>query len=75
MKKYKPCFVTEDAEALWPLKPPSSSCKMCKHLSSDIPDTYADVTDLVEKIHYQPATTVEEGIKLFVEWYRNYFKV
>lgn len=35
----------------------------------DVPDTYADVTDLVEQFHYQPATTVAEGIKRFVAWY------
>lgn len=30
--------------------------------------------DLVEHFHYKPATTVEEGIKFFVAWYRNEFK-
>jgi len=41
----------------------------------DVPDTYADVTDLVEQFNYKPATTVEEGIKRFVAWYRDYFNV
>lgn len=40
----------------------------------DVPDTYADMTDLVEQFHYQPATTVAEGIQRFVAWYRNQFK-
>jgi UDP-glucuronate 4-epimerase len=40
----------------------------------DVPDTYADVTDLVEQIHYKPATPVDQGIANFVAWYRNYFK-
>ncbi len=39
----------------------------------DVPDTYADVTDLVEQFHYKPATPVEQGIANFVVWYRNYF--
>ena len=39
----------------------------------DVPDTYADVADLVEQFHYKPATTVEVGIKRFVAWYRNEF--
>ena len=43
--------------------------------AGDMPDTYADVVDLVEQFHYRPATTVEEGIKLFVAWYRNEFKL
>ena len=43
--------------------------------AGDVPDTYADVADLVEQFHYQPATTVEKGIKFFVAWYRNEFKL
>ena len=41
----------------------------------DVPDTYADVDDLVAQFQYQPATPVEEGIRRFVAWYRDYFKV
>lgn len=43
--------------------------------AGDVPDTYANVEDLVEQFHYKPATTVEEGIARFVAWYRDYFKV
>ena len=43
--------------------------------AGDVPDTYADVADLVEQFHYKPATTVEEGIERFVAWYRNEFKL
>jgi UDP-glucuronate 4-epimerase len=39
----------------------------------DVPDTYADVTDLVEQFDYKPATPVHEGIVRFVQWYRGYF--
>ncbi|MFZ9735304.1 MAG: NAD-dependent epimerase [Burkholderiaceae bacterium] len=41
----------------------------------DVPDTYADVQDLVEQFQYRPATPVTEGIKRFVAWYRDYFRV
>ena len=41
----------------------------------DVPDTYADVTDLVEQFDYKPATPLEWGVSNFVDWYRNYFKV
>jgi UDP-glucuronate 4-epimerase len=41
----------------------------------DVPDTYADVTDLVEAFHYKPATPVERGVADFVAWYRDYFGV
>ncbi len=40
----------------------------------DVPDTYADVTDLIEQFDYKPATPVHEGIARFVEWYREYCK-
>jgi UDP-glucuronate 4-epimerase len=43
--------------------------------SGDMPDTYADVSDLVEQFAYKPLTTVEEGVERFVVWYREYFKV
>jgi len=39
----------------------------------DVPDTYANVDDLVEQFGYKPSTTVEEGVGRFVEWYRDYF--
>lgn len=38
----------------------------------DVPDTYADVEDLVSQFNYKPATTVQEGIRRFVEWYLIY---
>jgi UDP-glucuronate 4-epimerase len=41
--------------------------------AGDVPATYADVTDLVEDLHYQPATPVQVGIDRFVAWYREFF--
>ena len=35
----------------------------------DVPDTYADVADLVRDTGYKPDTPVEEGIARFVDWY------
>ena len=43
--------------------------------TGDVPETFADVDDLVEQFHYKPATTVEDGISSFVSWYKDYFKV
>ena len=39
----------------------------------DVPDTYADVEDLVRDVGYKPQTTVEEGVRRFVEWYLSYY--
>ncbi len=41
----------------------------------DVPDTYADVTQLVADVNYRPGTPVEEGIGKFVEWYREYYGI
>lgn len=41
----------------------------------DVPATYADVTDLVETVGFQPATSIESGVCRFVEWYRQYYKI
>ncbi len=43
--------------------------------AGDVPATYADVSDLVEDLDYQPATPVQQGIDNFVTWYREFFKV
>jgi UDP-glucuronate 4-epimerase len=42
--------------------------------AGDVPDTYADVEDLVEQFCYKPSTSIEDGIDSFVAWYREYFK-
>ncbi len=42
--------------------------------AGDVPDTYADVSDLVRDVGYKPATPVEEGVRRFVEWYVGYYK-
>ena len=39
----------------------------------DVPDTYADVEDLVRDVGYRPATSVEEGIRNFTTWYLEYY--
>jgi UDP-glucuronate 4-epimerase len=40
-----------------------------------VPDTFADVEDLARDVGYRPATTVEEGVQAFVDWYRSSYKV
>ncbi len=39
----------------------------------DVPDTAADVTDLERDTGYRPDTTVDVGVRRFVEWYREYY--
>lgn len=41
----------------------------------DVPDTYADITDLVKDFEYKPQVNVEVGVARFVEWYRAYYQI
>ncbi len=39
----------------------------------DVEKTSADVEDLERDVGFRPATPVEEGVRRFVEWYREYY--
>lgn len=41
----------------------------------DVPDTYANVDDLVADMDYKPATRVEDGVARFAAWFREYNKL
>lgn len=41
----------------------------------DVHDTYADVSDLEHDLGYRPATLLEDGVRSFVEWYKDFYKV
>ncbi|MCX7101441.1 MAG: NAD-dependent epimerase [Methylobacter sp.] len=41
----------------------------------DVPDTYADVSDLVNDLGYKPSTILEDGIRDFVEWYNKFYNI
>lgn len=43
--------------------------------AGDVPATYADVADLTRDVGFRPATPIEVGIKHFVNWYREYYRV
>ena len=57
------CLGKEAKKNLLPLQP------------GDVPDTYADVSDLVSDLGYKPGTLLETGIGNFVEWYKNFYRV
>ena len=39
----------------------------------DVPDTWADTKDLASDVGYQPSTSIEVGVKNFVEWYLEFY--
>ncbi len=40
----------------------------------DVPATYADVEDLMRDVNFIPATSVEDGVSKFVDWYCRYYR-
>jgi UDP-glucuronate 4-epimerase len=43
--------------------------------SGDVPDTEADVSELIESVDYSPQVGVEQGVANFVEWYLGHYPV
>ena len=41
----------------------------------DVPATFADVEDLSRDVGFMPNTPIEQGIRSFVDWYRDYYRV
>lgn len=41
----------------------------------DVAKTWADVTDLIKDYNYQPNTTIDTGVKKFIDWYKVYNKI
>lgn len=42
--------------------------------AGDVPDTFADVNNLIKSVDYQPSTSVEIGISKFITWYQEWTK-
>lgn len=41
----------------------------------DVPQTYADVSDLINNLGYKPETSLEYGVGEFVKWYKDFYNV
>ena len=41
----------------------------------DVPDTNANVDNLISKFNYKPKTSIDQGISNFVKWYKNYYQI
>jgi len=41
----------------------------------DVMETYADIGDLMRDVSFKPQTSIEDGIRDFVAWYRGHYNV
>jgi len=49
--------------------------KMFPLQPGDVPETYADVDALVANVSFKPKTRIEDGVRRFVEWYKDFYGV
>lgn len=43
--------------------------------SGDVPETFADVSLLKALVNYVPDTNIQTGVRNFVNWYRDFYKI
>jgi len=43
--------------------------------AGDVLTTWADVDELIRDFNYQPTTSIKKGVKEFVKWYKQFYKV
>jgi UDP-glucuronate 4-epimerase len=41
----------------------------------DVMETFADIGDLMRDTGFRPHTSIEDGIRHFVAWYRDYCRI
>ena len=41
--------------------------------AGDVEATYADIEELVKDTGYAPTTSVEQGVRTFVDWYQDFY--
>lgn len=49
-----------------------ATCDLHPMQAGDVAETFADITDLQAEIGFSPHTPIEEGVRRFVDWYRDY---
>lgn len=43
--------------------------------AGDVPETYANVDDLIRDIDFRPETSIQDGVNKFIDWYLDYYEV
>ena len=49
--------------------------KLAPMQPGDVAETCADVDDLMRDAGFRPSTSIEQGVRRFAEWYREYHKL
>jgi UDP-glucuronate 4-epimerase len=70
-----PVQLTEYVEAIEEALGKKATRELLPLQPGDVPNTFADVSALVQAVGYRPATPVRQGVASFVKWYREYFGI
>jgi len=49
--------------------------KMMPMQKGDVAETFADISKAQKMLGFRPKTSVDEGIKKFINWYKKYYNV
>ena len=71
----KPIYLTEYIEAIEEAIGIKAKKNLLPLQAGDVISTSADVGLLKEWVDFVPNTSVEEGIKKFVDWYKKYYEI
>lgn len=71
----QPVELLELVETLERLLDKTAEKQLLPLQDGDVPATWADVDDLTRDVGYRPSTSIEEGLRQFVDWYRGYYHV
>ncbi|KPH71108.1 MULTISPECIES: NAD-dependent epimerase [Bacillaceae] len=41
----------------------------------DVPETFADIQDLIDDTGFYPKTSIKEGVGKFIDWYKDYYNI
>ena len=41
----------------------------------DVPETFADITQSKKDLNFNPKTKIQQGIPLFIKWYKDYYNI
>ena len=70
-----PVKLMEFIEALEGLLGKKAQMNLLPMQPGDVPATWADVNDLADDLTYRPETSVKEGIKQFLSWYKQFYHI
>jgi UDP-glucuronate 4-epimerase len=69
-----PVRLTEFIEVIEGVLDQKAKKQMMDIQPGDVAATYADVDDLIADVGFKPATPIEEGVKRFIEWFKEFYK-